>query len=80
MYNRFDRGMHPRQSVEDYLSAVKEETQQLEEQLASHKLVRHLKLAEMVHFLSSYQCVALENSSTGAGEKVRERHRESNRL
>ncbi|TNM99090.1 hypothetical protein fugu_013654 [Takifugu bimaculatus] len=38
LYNRFDRGMHPRQSVEDYLSAIKEETQQLEEQLASHKL------------------------------------------
>ncbi|TNN51862.1 Myotubularin-related protein 7 [Liparis tanakae] len=29
--------MHPRQSVEDYLSAIQEETQQLEEQLASHK-------------------------------------------
>lgn len=41
LYNRFDRGMHPRQSVEDYLSAIQEETQQLEEQLASHKQVRH---------------------------------------
>lgn len=40
LYNRFDRGMHPRQSVEDYLSAIQEETQQLEEQLASHKQVR----------------------------------------
>ncbi len=39
LYNRFDRGMHPRQSVEDYLSAIQEETQQLEEQLASHKQV-----------------------------------------
>ncbi|XP_075899597.1 phosphatidylinositol-3-phosphate phosphatase MTMR7-like isoform X2 [Nelusetta ayraudi] len=37
LYNRFDQGMHPRQSVEDYLSAIQEETQQLEEQLASHK-------------------------------------------
>lgn len=37
LYNRFDRGMHPRQSVEDYLRAIQEETQQLEEQLASHK-------------------------------------------
>ncbi|CAL8306375.1 unnamed protein product [Arctogadus glacialis] len=37
LYNRFDRGMHPRQSVEDYLMAVREETVQLEEQLASHK-------------------------------------------
>ncbi|KAM4622152.1 myotubularin-related protein 7a [Polymixia lowei] len=36
MYNRFDKGMHPRQSVEDCLMAVREETQQLEEQLASH--------------------------------------------
>lgn len=39
LYNRFDRGIHPRQSVEDYLSAIQEETQQLEEQLASHKQV-----------------------------------------
>ncbi|KAK0144314.1 Myotubularin-related protein 7 [Merluccius polli] len=37
LYNRFDRGIHPRQSVEDYLMAVREETLQLEEQLASHK-------------------------------------------
>lgn len=36
-YNRFDRGMHPRQSVMDYLMAIREETQQLEEQLASHE-------------------------------------------
>lgn len=42
LYNRFDRGMHPRQSVEDYLSAIQEETQQLEEQLASHKQVRQM--------------------------------------
>ncbi|KAM9740637.1 myotubularin-related protein 7a [Menidia menidia] len=37
LYNRFDRGMHPRQSLEDYLRAIQEETQQLEEQLTSHK-------------------------------------------
>lgn len=37
LYNRFDRGMHPRQSVEDYLRVIREETQQLEEQLDSHK-------------------------------------------
>lgn len=36
LYNRFDHGMHPRQSVEDYLRAIQEETQQLEEQLTSH--------------------------------------------
>ena len=40
LYNRFDRGMHPRQSVEDYLRAIQEETQQLEGQLTSHKQVR----------------------------------------
>ncbi|OXB83870.1 UNVERIFIED_CONTAM: hypothetical protein H355_003082 [Colinus virginianus] len=33
MYNRFEKGLHPRQSVIDYLMAVKEETQQLEEEL-----------------------------------------------
>uniref|UniRef100_I3KM64 Myotubularin related protein 7a n=1 Tax=Oreochromis niloticus TaxID=8128 RepID=I3KM64_ORENI len=39
LYNRFDHGMHPRQSVEDYLRAIQEETQQLEEQLTSHTQV-----------------------------------------
>lgn len=39
LYNRFDHGMHPRQSVEDYLRAIQEETQQLEEQLSSHTQV-----------------------------------------
>uniref|UniRef100_A0A8D3CLB2 Myotubularin related protein 7a n=1 Tax=Scophthalmus maximus TaxID=52904 RepID=A0A8D3CLB2_SCOMX len=39
LYNHFDRGMHPRQSVEDYLQAIQEETQQLHDQLASHKQV-----------------------------------------
>ncbi|XP_043983426.1 myotubularin-related protein 7a [Gambusia affinis] len=43
LYNRFDRGMHPRQSVEDYLRLIREETQQLEEQLDSHKQ----KIAEL---------------------------------
>ncbi|XP_077000494.1 phosphatidylinositol-3-phosphate phosphatase MTMR7 [Tamandua tetradactyla] len=33
MYNRFEKGLQPRQSVTDYLIAVKEETQQLEEEL-----------------------------------------------
>uniref|UniRef100_A0AAV2ML69 Myotubularin phosphatase domain-containing protein n=1 Tax=Knipowitschia caucasica TaxID=637954 RepID=A0AAV2ML69_KNICA len=37
LYNRFERGVHPRQSVEDCLRAIREETEQLEEQLASHK-------------------------------------------
>ncbi|XP_068182181.1 myotubularin-related protein 7a [Antennarius striatus] len=37
LYNRFDKGMHPRQSIQDYLSAIQEETQQLQKQLASHK-------------------------------------------
>ncbi|CAJ0945021.1 unnamed protein product [Ranitomeya imitator] len=34
LYNRFEKGMHPRQSVTDFLQAVKEETQQLEEEMA----------------------------------------------
>uniref|UniRef100_A0A3P8ZU59 Myotubularin related protein 7a n=1 Tax=Esox lucius TaxID=8010 RepID=A0A3P8ZU59_ESOLU len=38
LYNRFDRGIHPRQSVMEYLMAIREETQQLEEQLASHEM------------------------------------------
>ncbi|KAE8629675.1 hypothetical protein XENTR_v10000566 [Xenopus tropicalis] len=33
LYNRFEKGMQPRQSVTDFLQAVKEETQQLEEEL-----------------------------------------------
>ncbi|KAK7899490.1 hypothetical protein WMY93_020343 [Mugilogobius chulae] len=37
LYNRFERGVHPRQSVEDCLRTIREETEQLEEQLASHK-------------------------------------------
>ncbi|XP_049604550.1 myotubularin-related protein 7a isoform X2 [Syngnathus scovelli] len=37
LYNRFDRGMHPRQSVEDYLRAIREENEQLEELLVMHK-------------------------------------------
>lgn len=37
LYNRFDRGVHPRQSVEDCLRTIQEETEQLEDQLTSHK-------------------------------------------
>ncbi|XP_058853763.1 myotubularin-related protein 7-like isoform X1 [Acipenser ruthenus] len=37
MYNRFEKGLHPRQSVIDFLMAVKEETQQLEEDLEIHE-------------------------------------------
>ncbi|KAJ8015140.1 hypothetical protein DPEC_G00023060 [Dallia pectoralis] len=38
LYNRFDRGMFPRQSVMDYIMAIREDTQQLEDQLVSHKM------------------------------------------
>lgn len=48
LYNRFDRGVHPRQSVEDYMRAIQEETQQLEEQLASHKQVKVSSLTSLV--------------------------------
>ena len=44
MYNRFEKGLQPRQSVTDYLMAVKEETQQLEEELEALEEVRHLLL------------------------------------
>ena len=40
MYNRFEKGLQPRQSVTDYLVAVKEETQQLEEELEALEEVR----------------------------------------
>jgi hypothetical protein len=44
MYNRFEKGLQPRQSVTDYLMAVKEESQQLEEELESLEEVRVLLL------------------------------------
>ncbi|KAG7458584.1 hypothetical protein MATL_G00222000 [Megalops atlanticus] len=37
MYSRSERGMRPFQSAVDFLMAVKEETQQLEEELATHE-------------------------------------------
>ncbi|XP_076877408.1 myotubularin-related protein 7a [Brachyhypopomus gauderio] len=37
LYNHFDRGLHPRQSVLDPLVAVKEDTQQLEEVLTVYQ-------------------------------------------
>ncbi|XP_036406612.1 myotubularin-related protein 7a [Megalops cyprinoides] len=37
MYNRFEKGLHPRQSALDYLMAVREESQQLEEELTVHQ-------------------------------------------
>lgn len=39
LYNRFDRELHPRQSELDSLMTVKEETQQLEEELALYEQV-----------------------------------------
>lgn len=39
MYNQFDRELHPRQSELDCLMAIKEETQQLEEELALYEQV-----------------------------------------
>ncbi|XP_057206051.1 myotubularin-related protein 7a [Triplophysa rosa] len=37
LYNQFDRELHPRQSELDCLMAIKEETQQLEEELSLYK-------------------------------------------
>lgn len=39
LYNNFDRELHPRQSELDCLMTVKEETQQLEEELAIYEQV-----------------------------------------
>lgn len=39
LYNHFDMGLHPRQSVLECLTVVKKETQQLEEELASYMQV-----------------------------------------
>uniref|UniRef100_D3ZTB0 Myotubularin related protein 7 n=1 Tax=Rattus norvegicus TaxID=10116 RepID=D3ZTB0_RAT len=47
MYNRFEKGLQPRQSVTDYLMAVKEESQQLEEELES--LEERLEKIQKVH-------------------------------
>lgn len=47
MYNRFEKGMQPRQSVTDYLMAVKEESQQLEEELET--LEERLEKIQKVH-------------------------------
>lgn len=56
MYNRFEKGLQPRQSVTDYLMAVKEETQQLEEELEVLEEVRH------TYSCSSYfLCFFLDN-------------------
>lgn len=55
LYNRFDRGVHPRQSVEDYLRTIQEETQQLEGQLASHK--------QKITKLEEQKCSVLQKSS-----------------
>lgn len=52
MYNRFEKGLQPRQSVTDYLMAVKEESQQLEEELESLEEV--ISLAIVYIFLCAF--------------------------
>uniref|UniRef100_A0A8D3D5K3 Myotubularin related protein 7a n=1 Tax=Scophthalmus maximus TaxID=52904 RepID=A0A8D3D5K3_SCOMX len=65
LYNHFDRGMHPRQSVEDYLQAIQEETQQLHDQLASHKQVgAALSLLTASHFSVTQKTTTLDKSPT----------------
>lgn len=92
LYNRFDRGVHPRQSVEDFLSAIQEETQQLQEQLASHKQVRqmsfvisqekHNLLQHFVLIIEDDCCLMwwIENCWAGTGAGVQERCPESSHL
>ncbi|XP_025326269.2 myotubularin-related protein 7 isoform X1 [Canis lupus dingo] len=50
MYNRFEKGLQPRQSVTDYLMAVKEETQQLEEELeALEERLKKIQKVQLNH-------------------------------
>ncbi|XP_004597887.2 myotubularin-related protein 7 isoform X1 [Ochotona princeps] len=50
MYNRFEKGMQPRQSVTEYLMAVKEETQQLEEELeALEERLKKIQKVQLNH-------------------------------
>ncbi|XP_005412270.1 PREDICTED: myotubularin-related protein 7 isoform X2 [Chinchilla lanigera] len=55
MYNHFEKGMQPRQSVTDYLMAVKEESQQLEEELEA--LEERLKKIQKVQL----NCTKVKN-------------------
>ncbi|XP_032410896.1 myotubularin-related protein 7a isoform X1 [Xiphophorus hellerii] len=63
LYNRFDRGMHPRQSVEDYLRVIREETQQLEEQLDSHKQ-KIAELEQAQEWSDVHKAAVFDQSST----------------
>uniref|UniRef100_A0A3B4CU55 Phosphatidylinositol-3-phosphatase n=1 Tax=Pygocentrus nattereri TaxID=42514 RepID=A0A3B4CU55_PYGNA len=58
LYNHFDRGLHPRQSVLDCLMAVKEETQQLEELLAVCEIIRLLRSKQCHPEWSDVNCSA----------------------
>lgn len=57
MYNRFEKGMQPRQSVTEYLMAVKEETQQLEEELEALEEVRHVSLLLLIYVLCLFRSI-----------------------
>lgn len=59
MYNRFEKGLQPRQSVTDYLMAVKEESQQLEEELEALEEVSH---ALVYTFLCPFLSIALRKT------------------
>ncbi|XP_034257274.1 myotubularin-related protein 7 isoform X2 [Pantherophis guttatus] len=61
MYNRFEKGLHPRQSITEYLMAVKEETQQLEEEL----MVLEERLAKLINRqLNNEAKIKKENGSS----------------
>ncbi|XP_028657886.1 myotubularin-related protein 7b [Erpetoichthys calabaricus] len=48
MYNRFEKGMHPRQSAVDFLMAIREETQQLQEEFeAQEEKIAKLEKVQM---------------------------------
>ncbi|XP_030643738.1 myotubularin-related protein 7b [Chanos chanos] len=66
MYNRTERGVPPHQSPADCLAAVREETQQLEEELSSHQE----RLAILTGTMPTARC-------TGASRATERAHRQT---
>ncbi|KAL2077420.1 hypothetical protein ACEWY4_026924 [Coilia grayii] len=67
LYNRFDKGVHPRQSVLDCLMAIREESQQLEKELMSHE--QNIAKLEKERGTATYPKRKSLVSSTGVWEQ-----------
>lgn len=67
MYSRFEKGLHPRQSATEYLMAVKEETQQLEEELVVLEEVVHAILGHLSDGTCLVQLFVLQAASSLGG-------------